>query len=92
MQKCSNASLKSGIYALTFSFKRFLTTNVAKNSNFSDVGSTRGPNVVMLVFKASHAIIIRSFDNVTPTLPLASSSCVKQLKLLSSLALFVQTM
>ncbi|XLS59458.1 hypothetical protein HN51_009213 [Arachis hypogaea] len=91
MQKCSNASLKSGIYVLTFIFKSFLETNVAKNNNCSDVESTRGPNVVMLDFKASSAIVIKSFDNVTPTLPLASSSCVTQLKLLSSLALFVRT-
>ncbi|KAG8487332.1 hypothetical protein CXB51_020913 [Gossypium anomalum] len=62
-----------------------------KKSNCSDIGRTRGPNVVMLVFKASPATPMRSFDNVTPICPVKSSSCVTHPKHLSSAPLWVRT-
>nr|GMD85742.1 protein RADIALIS-like 4 [Ipomoea batatas] len=47
----------------------FLVTSVAKNSNCSLIGSTSGPRVVMLVFRAPPAMAIRSLDNDTPVFP-----------------------
>ena len=44
----------------------------------------RRPRVVMLVFKASPATPINSFDSGTPAFPSSSSFCVTQLKHLSS--------
>nr|GMC54774.1 hypothetical protein Ccrd_025451 [Ipomoea batatas]GMD92198.1 hypothetical protein Ccrd_025451 [Ipomoea batatas]GME15807.1 hypothetical protein Ccrd_025451 [Ipomoea batatas] len=74
MQKCSNASLKSGMYGLIFFiFNSFLARNVAKKSNCSDMGSTRGAKVVMLVLRASPATAMRSFERETPISPSPSS-------------------
>ncbi|KVH84540.1 hypothetical protein Ccrd_025451 [Cynara cardunculus var. scolymus] len=73
MQKCSNASLKSGIYGFTFIFNTFLFTSVTKNINCSENGSTRGPNVVIFVLSASPATAISSRASETPTIPLSSS-------------------
>uniref|UniRef100_A0A8R7QNA6 Uncharacterized protein n=1 Tax=Triticum urartu TaxID=4572 RepID=A0A8R7QNA6_TRIUA len=84
MQKCSNASLKSGMYGLIFILNSFLPTNVTMNSSCSENGNTSGPSVVMFVLSASPATAMRSFDSATPTLPLSSSSWVTQLKHLSS--------
>ncbi|TYH84695.1 hypothetical protein ES332_D02G213600v1 [Gossypium tomentosum] len=47
---------------------------VRRNRSCSDPGSTKGPIVVMLDFKASPAMAMRSLDNDIPTLPSLSSS------------------
>uniref|UniRef100_A0A0A9F9A5 Uncharacterized protein n=1 Tax=Arundo donax TaxID=35708 RepID=A0A0A9F9A5_ARUDO len=92
MQKCSNASLKSGMYGFTFFIlSSFLAASVAMNSSCSDSGSTSGPSVVMLVLSASPATAIRSLDSDTPTRPPPSSSCVTHPKHRSSAPLCVRT-
>nr|GMC46531.1 hypothetical protein Iba_chr01aCG3060 [Ipomoea batatas] len=79
------------MYGLIFILKIFLPTNVAKKSNCSDMGSTRGPSVVILVLRASPATAISSFDRETPTFPFSSSNWVMQEKHLSSEPLWVLT-
>ena len=74
MQKCSKASLKSGMYGFTCILNSFRHTSVPKKSSCSESGSTSGPRVVMLAFNASPAIAMRSFDSETPTFLLSSSS------------------
>nr|ACR34717.1 unknown [Zea mays] len=91
MQKCSKASLKSGMYGLIFILSTFLAINVPMKRSCSDNGSTNGPSVVMLVLSASPATAMRSLDSDTPILPISSSSCVTQPKHLSLAPLCVRT-
>ncbi|PKI46075.1 hypothetical protein CRG98_033530 [Punica granatum] len=58
MQKCSKANLKSGMYGLILILNTFRATKVRANRSCSDKGSTRGPSVVILAFKASPATAI----------------------------------
>ncbi|TYH10156.1 hypothetical protein ES288_A07G156500v1 [Gossypium darwinii] len=83
IQKCSKASLKSGMYGLTLALKIFFRTRVTKNMNCSVQGKTRGPRVVILVFNASPATAISSRANETPTVPFSSSLCWYLERLLS---------
>lgn len=83
-QKRSNASLKSGMYGLFPDDKdgcevpppenKCLETNVAKKRSCSEKGKTRGPKVVMLVFKASPPISTSSLLIFSPFNLFSSSS------------------
>ncbi|XBH97341.1 hypothetical protein VPH35_127021 [Triticum aestivum] len=75
MQKCSNATLKLGMYGLMF-LKRstFLATLKNKNLRSSDVDRTRGPVFMILALSALRATSIRSLERATPMLPFSSSS------------------
>lgn len=78
-QKCSNASLQSGMYGLVGWEcaplpEKSLHTSVEKNRNCSEMGKTRGPNVVMLVLIASPPISTKSLLTFNPlNLSLSSS-------------------
>uniref|UniRef100_A0A2P2NGQ1 3-ketoacyl-CoA synthase n=1 Tax=Rhizophora mucronata TaxID=61149 RepID=A0A2P2NGQ1_RHIMU len=78
MQKCSKACLKSGIYGFHWRLKIFRPMRVNRKRSCSDAGRTKGPIVVMLDFKASPAIAIKSFDKFIPTLLSLSSSSKTQ--------------
>ena len=91
MQKCSNACLKSGMYGFHFGLKIFRPMRVRRKSNCSDAGRTSGPMVVMLDFKASPAMAMRSLESEIPTLPSLSCSSNTHLNALSSAPLWVRT-
>nr|DAD22208.1 TPA_asm: hypothetical protein HUJ06_023671 [Nelumbo nucifera] len=44
------------MYGFTFALNNFFATRVAKKRSCSLIGRTRGPRVVMLVFRAPPAI------------------------------------